>query len=171
MMMKMKSSIEHPERESSNVTPSPKRFIADVHLGTLARYLRLAGFDTSYSNSFTNKEIEKNAIDESRILLSKNIAFDSNKELQFFHIAGEDPKNQFNDIISKLDLKSQLQPLTRCLICNSKLVIVDKETIIDQLQINTINSYQEFWQCEGCKKVYWKGAHYNRMIDLLKPYI
>ena len=71
-------------------------------------------------------------------------------------------------VIGELGLKEKLQPFSRCLICNGTLAAVDKETVSALLEENTRNHFQEFRQCNACRRVYWKGSHFERMEKLIK---
>ena len=142
-------------------------FVADVHLGKLARNLRMLGFDTVYQHNFTLDNLVKIAIEEKRVLLSRNAALLKNSSITFFWIENEEPLKQLGAVVDHFDLGNRFSPFTRCLICNGQLMIIEKEMIVSQLEENTASYYHEFWQCSNCKRVYWKGAHYKRMQKLL----
>jgi uncharacterized protein len=148
-----------------------EKFVADVHLGKLARYLRLVGFDTIYNNSYTNKDLERIAIVENRILLSRNIAFAKNLRVKSFITKSENAFTQLKQAAEHFNLKNRVHPFSRCLLCNGRLEEVSKEKILDRLEQNTINYYEEFWQCQDCDHIYWKGSHYNRMFNLIEELI
>ena len=167
-MMRMKNST-NPTKKEDFIFTTPL-FIADVHLGTLARYLRLAGFDTYYENNFSNDELVYLAIADNRTLLSRKKTFTSREQLKFFHITHEDPKQQFELVFKHFRLKEFFHPFTRCLACNHDLIEVSKETIRNQLELQTVLYYNHFWQCKGCRKVYWKGSHYQRMKQFLDQF-
>src|SRR3954463_4658107 len=112
-------------------------FIADVHLGKLARRMRMLGFDVLYDNHFTNKQLAQIAKSENRILLSRNSAFENNKALQSFIIHSEDAATQLQQVLMHFGLKEQIHPFTKCIICNGKLNSVANDVIADQLQPNT----------------------------------
>ncbi len=144
------------------------QFIADVHLGKLARYLRLLGFDVLYSNTYQPEEMIDIAAKQNRVLLSKNALLQKqHPDLSFCVVQHSDPVEQLQQVIKQFDLLRQVQPFTRCLICNGMLVSVLKEDILLFLPENTAKYYDEFWQCAQCSRIYWKGAHYNRMIKWL----
>jgi uncharacterized protein with PIN domain len=147
--------------------PEPA-FIADVHLGKLARALRLLGFDTLYSNAYTATDLRNLAVAQQRILLSRSAAFNSYPELHALVVQSELLQSQLQQVVQQLGLSSHLRPFTRCLVCNGLLSIVSKETIAKQLEPNTRLYYNNFWQCLQCGKVYWKGVHYNRMQALVR---
>lgn len=145
-------------------------FIADVHLGKLARLLRLFGFDTEYKNYLTSSDLLKIAVEENRILLTRNAAFKENQHLSFIHISNEYPEEQLKEVILKSNLQGRFQPFTRCIICNGSLEVAVKESILNLVKENTVLFYNEFWQCNNCKRVYWKGSHYQKMLHLIEKY-
>jgi uncharacterized protein len=143
------------------------RFIADVHAGKLARLLRLFGFDTFYRNDITTPDLVKKAVEENRVLLSRNPVFSKNNSLRFVWIESEDPMQQMAQLNNHFSLQEKFQPLSRCLVCNGLLQKVAKEKIVFQLKENTRLFYEEFWQCDSCHRVYWKGPHYERMKKVI----
>ena len=145
------------------------KFVADVHLGKLAKTLRMLGFDTAYKNSFTTKELVAVAIKEGRILLSRNAAIGKkNDYIKTFVVQSEEYFEQLKSVLQHFQLKNKWQPFSRCMVCNGKLRIVLKEMISELLAENTWKHFNEFWQCSECNRVYWKGSHYNRMFVLIE---
>jgi len=144
-------------------------FICDAHLGRLARYLRMLGFDTVYSNKIMPEEVIEVSKKDCRIILSKNIRLARNEEVnRSFWIRSDDPLEQLRDLIHKLDLLSLFNPLTRCLECNNKIEPVRKEEIMDRLQPKTARYFKEFYLCPSCNKIYWKGSHYEHMMEFIQ---
>ena len=144
-----------------------QKFIADVHLGKLARYLRLLGFDTLYKNSFTNAELISIAKEEGRILLSRNIAFAKHPVVSSYIVQSEASMTQLKQVVQHFGLKTLIHPFSLCMVCNGKLETVQKEIIINQLEENTKQYFNKFWQCENCHQIYWMGSHYERMLLLI----
>jgi len=140
------------------------RFICDVHLGKLAKALRMLGFDTAYQNSFTRKSLERISVEERRILLSRNPVFAKNKKIHSYIITSEDATAQIKSVTLNFDLKNKMRPFSLCLVCNEPLERVSKELIVNQIPPNTAKYFTEFWQCNHCKRIYWKGSHYERML-------
>lgn len=140
------------------------RFICDVHLGKLAKGLRMLGFDTAYQNSFTRKNLERISVEERRILLSRNSVFAKNKKLHSYIITSEDATAQIKSVTLYFDLKNKMRPFSLCLVCNEPLQRVSKELIVNQIPPNTAKYFTEFWQCNNCKRIYWKGSHYEQML-------
>jgi uncharacterized protein with PIN domain len=144
------------------------KFIADVHLGKLARWLRLLGFDTAYKNDYTNEQLIQISKEEERVLLSRNTSLSANKQIECFVIAGENPSGQLISVVEYFDLKDKFRLFSRCLVCNGILEPVSKESILNSLQKNTAPYFNEFWQCKRCKRIYWKGSHYERMLKKIE---
>ncbi len=144
------------------------KFIADVHLGKLARLLRSLGFDTAYQNSFSNKELITISREQDRVLLSRNSSLTKNDQVKAFILTSEDPLTQLKQVISQFQLNDQLHPFTVCTVCNGALEKVPKENIVHLLEPNTMRYFNEFWQCNHCKRIYWKGSHYERMLKTIE---
>ena len=145
------------------------RFILDVHLGTLARYLRLTGFDSYYRNNLEDSEIIRISLEEQRIILTRDLPLLKNGQVTHGYFVREtSPKKQISEIIRRFDLKNHLKPFTRCLECNGLIEMVEKEKVEPDLQSGTRKFIQEFYRCRSCEKVYWKGSHYLRMRGLLE---
>lgn len=167
----------YPVFESLNIQnveklrPTPLRqikFIADSHLGKLARYLRMLGFDTIYKNDFFKKEIIKIAKSEKRIILSRSRDLLKIKEITHgYCIASTNPEKQLKLILNRFDLAKNIKPFSRCMICNSKLISIPKEKIIDKIPPKVKELQSDFAQCPNCKKIYWKGTHYESMMKFI----
>jgi uncharacterized protein len=152
--------------------PKPLRetkFVLDVHLGTLARYLRLLGFDTLYRNDFDDEEIINLSLDGQRIILTRDLFILKNGKVTHGYFVREtNPKKQILEIVRRFDLKDQFKPFTLCLECNGKIVKVDKSAIENELRENTRKAFQEFYRCMDCRKIYWKGSHYEKMVKMVE---
>lgn len=147
------------------------KFIADVHLGKLAKLLRMLGFDTLYNNSFTNTQIISIALNENRVLLSRNNSITNLPQLQSLTITDEDADKQIQQVLHHFKLNNQIHPFTKCIVCNGALQPVAKEKIFNKLPQKTALYFNEFWQCNNCNGIYWKGSHYehiNKMIERIK---
>jgi uncharacterized protein with PIN domain len=151
--------------------PKPLRepkFILDVHLGTLAKYLRLLGFDTIYRNNLEDPEIINISVTGQRIILTRDLLILKNGKVTHGYFVRETiPMKQLGEIIRRFDLKNQINPFTRCLECNGIISKVDKSEIENKILENTRKAFQEFYQCQSCKKIYWKGSHYDRMMKMV----
>lgn len=144
------------------------KFALDGHLGRLASYLRMLGFDTSYRNNFDDEELVEISVDEYRILLTRDRGLlKRDKVTHGFLIKTRDPKQQLLSVVRRFDLASLFHPFTRCIACNGVLEQVEKEEIIDQLEPKTRKYYFQFMQCPKCKKIFWDGSHKEKMIRLI----
>ena len=144
------------------------RFILDVHLGTLARYLRMTGFDTLYRNDYEDEEIISTSVAQQRIILTRDRQILKNgKVTHGYYIRNTNPGKQLNEIVKRFDLKDQFNPFHHCMVCNGIIQKVDKTAVEASLLANTRKAFDEFYQCSCCKKVYWKGSHYERMMKII----
>ena len=151
----------------NNGLRNPK-FILDTHLGKLARYLRLSGFDAVYSNDFEDSEIIKISLSDNRIILTRDKGILKNSSVTHgYYIRSQEPKEQINEVIRRFDLESLIKPFTICSSCNGKIVTVSKDLILEQLKSLTKKHYNRFYMCGECKKIYWEGSHYKRIKDFI----
>jgi uncharacterized protein len=146
---------------------SPK-FICDVHLGKLARLLRLLGFDTIYRNNLEDDEIIRIARTDERIALTRDQEILADETIRCYRPESIFPDEQILEMVSKLDLHRHCQPFTRCLDCNGEIMPVDKETVIEQVPLHSGQVMEKFWQCQGCGKIYWHGSHYEKMKTMVE---
>jgi len=158
----------------SDITPLENRplrdprFILDVHLGRLAKYLRTMGFDTLYQNNYSDEEIVEISNRDKRIILTRDKGLLMRNAVQRgYWVRNTGVKDQVFEIIRKFDLFSLISPFKRCIECNGIIDPVTKESIIDLIQPGTNKYFNEFFRCTGCRKVYWKGSHYGRMNQYL----
>ena len=150
------------------------RFVLDVHLGSLARALRMLGFDCDYRSHRDDQELARISAAQKRILLTRDRGLLKRKIVsRGLIVRHDDPKDQLKEILEKLDLKNQINPFTRCLSCNSLLVSLTRgsalyEELTAPLPQGVIGRYKEYTYCPSCRKVYWKGSHYDSMTALIK---
>ena len=145
------------------------RFIADVHLGKLARRLRLLGFNTLYRNDFSDRHIINMAVKEKRIILTRDSGLLKNSKVKFGHlIRSGDPQLQLAGVMEHFDLYSQFRPFTRCIVCNSRIRRIKKSEILNRLLPEIQENYNQFYLCPHCDKIYWKGTHFSSMQKLVE---
>jgi uncharacterized protein with PIN domain len=141
-----------------------KRFVLDVHLGKLANYLRMLGFDTLYRNDYVDEELARIAGDDGRILLTRDLGLLKRREVIYgYYVRSLDPSQQVAEVLHRFDLIDAIEPFHRCLACNGLLTAVDKGEILDRLLPKTRRYYDEFYRCRVCEQIYWKGSHFERM--------
>lgn len=156
---------------ASRLRPRPlreTRFVLDTHLGQLASYLRLLGFDTLYRNDYDDPELARISQAEGRLLLTKDRGLLKRKIVSHgYCVRATDPEQQMLEVIERFDLRGQFQPFKRCLRCNGLIEDVAKVDVVAQLPADTRRYYEEFRICGACGQVYWKGSHYERMQAFL----
>ena len=152
--------------------PEPLRepkFILDVHLGTLARYLRMLGFDTNYRNDFSDQEIVKISLEEKRAILTRDVGILKRSEVtRGYWVRNTNPVKQVEEVVNRFDLKNLIKEFTRCVECNSVLEKIEKEKIIDRLPPKVKAAHNDFLYCKSCDKIYWRGSHYDSMKELIE---
>lgn len=163
----------YPMFESFDVTPEIKvrprplrelSFVADVHLGVLARYLRLCGFDTLYRNDYVDRELAEISATEGRVLLTRDRNLLKRRIITHgYFVRCDDPRDQLAEVFRRFDLAGSAQPLTRCPRCNGSLEDVDKASIEHRLQPLTRKYYDRFRRCTRCGQLYWRGSHVAAM--------
>ncbi|QMV24460.1 hypothetical protein GQS52_24780 [Streptomyces sp. SCUT-3] len=137
---------------------SPPRFLLDVHLGSLARRLRLVGVSARYSNDADDPDLVDLANEEGRILLTQDHGLLKRRNLHLgAYVRGSRPDDQLADVLERF--APPLAPWTRCTACDGPLVPVDKAEIAQQLRPGTRRTYDTFARCSSCGRPYWHGAH------------
>jgi uncharacterized protein with PIN domain len=144
------------------------RFVADAHLGGLARLLRMAGFDTLYDNGYRDEEIAAIATSASRTVLTRDRELLKRREVEHgCYLHAIRPEAQLRELFARLGLAPLARPFTLCLHCNLPLRPVDKEAVLDQLPESVRLSHDAFTTCGACGRVFWQGSHHKRMLAML----
>ena len=144
------------------------RFILDAHLGKLAKYLRMLGFDSVYRNDLNDDDIIEISVEENRIILTRDkLLLKSKRITHGYYIRTTDKHEQLREVVQKFDLYSQFRSFTRCMTCNHELVPKKKQEIKHLIQKETLQSFNHFFFCPTCRKVYWKGSHFKRMESFI----
>ncbi|WP_406303530.1 Mut7-C ubiquitin/RNAse domain-containing protein [Streptomyces sp. NBC_00885] len=156
--------VERPQA----VPGAPLRFLLDVHLGTLARRLRLLGLDAAYENEdIGDPALAALSAKEQRVLLSRDRGLLRRREIWAgAYIYSDRPDDQLRDVLERF--APRLAPWTRCTACNGRLTDADKDSVQDQLQQGTQRTYDVFAQCTACERVYWRGAHHARLEEIVE---
>jgi uncharacterized protein with PIN domain len=144
------------------------RFVADVHLGKLARFLRLLGFDTRYRNDLADAELVRISVRERRILLTRDLGLLKHKVLSRAHwVRATDAERQVSEVVAALSLNRVARPFTRCMSCNGVLEPISRLEVADEVPADVYRSFRRFARCRGCKQVYWRGTHFKRLTGLV----
>ncbi len=140
------------------------RFIVDVNVGRLARYLRAAGFDTLYNYHWDDNQIVNLIMQENLIVLTRDLGLLKRKQVQFGrYIRADRPIEQLREVMQLLNLEKEVKAFSRCLDCNRYLQHVSKEEIMHRLEPLTRKYYDSFSMCQACNKIYWSGSHVEEM--------
>jgi len=148
------------------------RFVLDVHLGTLARYLRIMGFDADYDSRRDDPEIARIAYEEDRILLTRDRRLLMRSSVERGRIIrNKYPILQAAEVIERFGLCGKIRPFTRCIQCNGIIesLHIDSEEyreIEGQIPPGVKSWCSEYQRCRGCGKIYWRGSHYDNMAKL-----
>jgi len=156
----------------AHLRPQPlreARFVTDTHLGRLAAYLRMLGFDTLYRNDSRDEDLAQLSASEGRILLTRDRGLLKRTIVtRGYCLRSTDPPRQLAEVLQRFDLVPAIAPFRRCMHCNAVLHPAEKEAISDRLLPDTKRHYDEFFMCPQCARIYWKGSHYRRMQRLIE---
>jgi hypothetical protein len=145
------------------------RFVVDGHLGRLAAYLRMLGFDTWYDRFADDRLLAAVAAGENRVLLTRDAGLLKRREVaEGYRVRSDDPRRQLQEVSRRFGLTSQFAPFRRCMDCNGLLGSVPKAEIADLLPPHTRETKNEFSRCLHCRKIFWRGSHYARMLDRIQ---
>ena len=168
----------YPVFESIDITPILRvrpqplreiRFVLDVHLGKLAGYLRMFGFNTWYRNDYEDAELAQISVDENRILLTRDMGLLKRSIVTYGYFLREtNPKRQLREILHRFDLFRIVTPFNHCIHCNGAIQCVPKNEISDQVKADILQYYDKFYRCDSCRKIYWKGSHYPKIQTFIE---
>jgi uncharacterized protein with PIN domain len=140
------------------------KFVLDVHLGRLAAYLRMLGFDTAYRNCASDPELVRTSADQQRILLTRDRGLLKHSAVtRGYWLRETDSRLQTAEVVGRFDLARGFRPFTRCMACNEMLRVASREEVSGRILPAVAERYTEFRDCPACRRVYWQGSHYLRM--------
>ncbi|MEO8607819.1 MAG: Mut7-C RNAse domain-containing protein [Chloroflexota bacterium] len=166
--------------ESATVDVSPKvplrpplegrpSFILDQHLGRLAAYLRMMGYDTLYRNDYHDEELAQVSHDAGRVLLTRDVGLLKRGIVDYgYFVRSTHREKQLAELTQRYGLERWITPFKRCMKCNGLVETVSKDSVLAELKDDTAQFYQEFHRCNSCGRVYWKGPHHQRMEALMR---
>jgi uncharacterized protein len=144
-------------------------FIADGHLGTLARNLRLLGFDIAYDPQAQDRQLLSVMETERRALLTRDRRLLMHAVVQTGYCPrSQNAHEQTIEVVRRFDLFDLIAPFTRCLRCNAPLQKVAKSDVIEKLERLTKIYYEQFRRCTGCYQIYWAGSHFSKLRTRLE---
>jgi len=166
----------YPVFEALDVTPLVRlrprplretRLVLDVHLGRLAAYLRMLGFDALWQHAWEDVALARCSHDDQRLLLTRDRGLLKRREVtRGYCVRAARPREQLLEVLARFDLGGQARPFTRCTLCNGLLAQIDREAARGAVPAGVAERYEEFTRCQACGRVYWPGSHYARMRRL-----
>jgi uncharacterized protein with PIN domain len=163
----------YPMFESLDITPMLRlrpqslrepRFVLDVHLGKLAAYLRMLGFDTLYRNCATDPQLVRISAEEKRILLTRDRGLLKHSTVtRGYWLRETDSRRQAAEVVTRFDLARSVRPLSRCMACNALLETASESEVRGRVPPGVLQWCREFRQCPDCRRAYWYGSHCRRM--------
>jgi uncharacterized protein len=143
-----------------------ERFLLDVHLGALARRLRILGVDTAYPDEAGDPALVERANAERRLLLTQDRGLLKRRALWAgAYVRGARPDDQLTDVLDRF--APTLRPWTRCTACNGEVAPADRDEVAAELEPGTLRTQDRFARCRSCGRVYWRGAHARRLDRLV----
>lgn len=150
----------------------PPRFIADVMLGRLAKWLRIAGFDVLYSNRYSDDEIVSAAAEQDRIVLSRDTRLLLRRAVtRFVFLESEEIQDQIRQIFGATGTTTIPALLTRCLVCNEMLADASQDEVLERVPPFVFATQKGFKRCPRCDKIYWAGTHRQSVLRLLQKLV
>ncbi|MFN8671837.1 MAG: Mut7-C RNAse domain-containing protein [Candidatus Sericytochromatia bacterium] len=167
--------VNYSQEAKDNNLLRPKikeyKFMVDANIGKMSKYLRMMGFDTYYDLSIDDKEIVEIAEEQERIILTRDIGMLKRKiATHGYFIKSTDINEQVLEVIQRFELKDKINEFSICLECNTKVIRVNKEKVKDNVPERIFFDYEDFYECVKCKKFFWKGSHYDKMINDIKNF-
>ena len=147
------------------------KFVADGMLGSSSRWLRMLGCNVKYCNDMPDDALLKIAEQEERVLLTRDSELfrrASAGGLRAAFVEGGSEAERLASIARRFSIRLEVDmAVTRCPVCDSPLRSVGREAVLDKVAAGTLRHYREFWVCEGCGKVYWRGGHWAKITEIL----
>jgi uncharacterized protein len=149
--------------------PDEPRFLADVMLGTLARWLRILGYDTEYDNRISDEEIVRRCLAEERMALTRDVRLTERRRLRSLLIESNQLSGQIREVLRFLGTEIDAERiLTRCVQCNAALAEADREAVRDLVPPYVYQTQSKFKRCPVCDRVYWGGTHRDHILTRLR---
>jgi uncharacterized protein with PIN domain len=145
------------------------RFVLDVHLGRLAKLLRMLGFDALYSNSCDDSSLSRISRDQRRIILTRDRGLLKRSMITHgYCLRSDQPMEQLLEVLKRFDLSKKVRPFSRCLRCNRELEEIDADRAAASIPEYVAKTYDRYRTCPECGRIYWQGSHWEHMRKVLE---
>jgi hypothetical protein len=159
-----------PQHAADVALDGPPAFIADAHLGGLARLLRMLGFDTLFENAYTDQQILQLIARERRILLTRDRELLKCRDVsRGCFVRALKAEAQLSEVVARYALARHARPFTLCLHCNVRLETAEPDAVAARVPQPIAARYTRFARCPGCERIYWEGSHWEHMRAMLGP--
>lgn len=157
-----------PQHAADVVLDGPPSFIADAHLGGLARLLRMLGFDTLFENAYADRHIVELIARERRILLTRDRELLKCRDVsRGCFVRALKAEAQLSEVVARYSLARHARPFTLCLHCNFRLEAAEPGAVAARVPAPIAARYTRFARCPGCSRIYWEGSHWEHMRAML----
>ncbi len=152
------------------------KFIVDINVGKLVKWLRMMGYDTLLFNGGDDSNMIATALAEGRVILTRDTQIMKRRviasgQLKAIFIRSDEPERQIQQIIDTLDLDCQFRPFAICLECNQPLLERSKQRVKDLVPPYVFQTQNQYMECPACHRIYWRGTHWQAMTKKLERYI
>jgi uncharacterized protein with PIN domain len=149
------------------MSDEPIRFLADNMLGTLAKWLRILGYNTAYNPAWDDNDLARISRAEGRILLTRDVELSRRRGLRALLIESEVLEGQIAQVIREYGL-SLANPFSRCPVCNTPLEPADRHDALGRVPSYVFCTKESFRYCPHCNQFYWRGTHWERMREKIE---
>lgn len=165
----MSSGVEDPATPGPGIPFDPK-FIVDVNVGNLAKWLRILGFDTLFLNPIEDGELVEIALREGRVVLTKDTHIAERRvatsgQVQVVIVEGDRVLDQLRFVADRLGLHEPFRMFSRCLECNVPLEPIERFQVRDRVPPYVYQTQERYVICPRCGRIYWPGTHWQRMRE------
>jgi uncharacterized protein with PIN domain len=151
------------------------RFMVDINVGKLAKWLRMMGYDTLFFDGSDDSQMVASALAEGRVILTRDTQIMRRKvvtsgRLKAILIKSDEPEQQIRQVVETLELDCRFRPFTICLECNQPLGARTREQVKDLVPPYVFKTQDQFMECPNCCRIYWRGTHWAAMTKRLEGF-
>ncbi len=157
-----------PRQEGTGPGAATPRFVADVNVGKLAKWLRILGYDTAFKNPIDDDELVEIGIREARVVLTRDTHIAKRRvavsgQVRVLVVEGDRVADQLRFVSSHLGLEGTAHLLSRCIECNVPFRDASRDEVAGRVPPYVWRTQVRYAVCPSCGKIYWAGTHWARM--------